>query len=245
MSQTIPATLLGTVPQLVRLTAEASKILKAVDPGNTVMSPAAYSAGFLNLELEQGLASYVDVIGYHVYETPPERTGIDLANVRLVMAANGASAIPLWDTEGASGTTATAVKLAPEYLARKFLTDLAFGSWHFDWYTWGPATPFCVGTEMSNHSTSAAGKAYGYLQGWLSGATLNEATIDSATNWQVGLTLTNGDRGLVVWNPKKTATLTLPAGFGLYDEDDLYGNETPASGSSVEVGESPVLLRGH
>ena len=171
---------------------------------NTVMSPAAYSAGFLNLELEQGLASYVDVIAYHDYETPPERTGITLSNVRLVMAANGASAIPLWDTEGASGTTKTSVKLAAEYLARKFLTDLMFGAWHFDWYTWGPATPFCVGTEMSNHSTSAAGKAYGYLQGWLSGATLNAATIDPANNWEVGLTLTNGDRGVVVWNPKKT-----------------------------------------
>jgi hypothetical protein len=240
-----PTYFIGTVPQLVDLTVEASKILKAVDPQNTVMSPAAYSEGYLDLLLGQGIAPYVDVIGFHLYETPPEQTGIGLANVRLVMAAHGVSSIPLWDTEGASGNTKTSPKKAPAYIVRKFLTDLAFGSGRFDWYTWGTATDFCVGTESKNHSTSAAGKAYGYLHAWLTGANLNQAAVDSANNWQIGLALANGDKGLIVWNPTKTSQFTLPKGFQLFEEDDIFGGTHAVTGQTVQVGEFPVLLRGH
>jgi hypothetical protein len=240
-----PTYFIGTVPQLATLTAEASKVLKAVDPGITVMSPAAYSAGYLDALLGQGIAPYIDVLGFHVYDTPPEATGIQLANVRLVMAAHGISTMPLWDTEGASGGTKTGAKKAPEYIVRKFLTDLGFGSVRYDWYTWGPATDFCVGTESNDHLTSAVGKAYGYLHAWLTGATLNQASIDASNNWQIGLSLANGDKGLIVWNPKNTSQFPVPAGFQLFEEDDIYGGTHPVSGDTVQVGESPVLLRGH
>ena len=103
--------------------------------------------GYLNVLLATGIGSEVDVIGYHAYATPPEDTGRQLANVRLVMAAHGLSSKPLWETEGASGDTTTSSTLAPEYMVRKFLVDLAFGSGRFDWYTWGPATAFCRNRE--------------------------------------------------------------------------------------------------
>lgn len=235
----------GTVAQLAQLTQAASAALKAVDPGITVISAPAYSAGYLDLLLGTGIGSSVDVIGYHVYDTPPEDTGRQLANVRLVTAARGVSDKPLWDTEGASGDTTTAETLAPAYLTRKFLTDLAFGSGRYDWYTWGPATNFCVGTELNDRSTSTAGQAYGYLNGWLAGATLTSASIDPVQDWQIYLALTNGDQGIIVWNPVATTQFTVPVGFNLYEEDDIYGNVTPVSGSTVSVGEDPVLLRGH
>ena len=52
------------------------------------------------------------------------------------MAEDGAAAIPLWDTEGASGDTSVPEDLAAAYLVRKYLVDLAFGSIRYDWYAW-------------------------------------------------------------------------------------------------------------
>jgi hypothetical protein len=190
----------GTVAELAQLTAEAYTILKAVDPGNTVLSPAAYAPGYLDQLLQAGIASYVDIIAYHFYETPPEATAAANANVRMVMAAHGVGAIPLWDTEGASGDTTVPEDLAAAYLVRKYLVDLAFGSIRFDWYAWGKATTFCVGTEENDPRVlTEAGRAFGILLSWLQGASLTSASIDASGTWQIGLS----------WSPG--ASLTAPS----------------------------------
>jgi uncharacterized protein (TIGR03437 family) len=233
----------GTVAQLVELTREAYKILKAADPKNTVISPAAYSAGYLDSFLAAGAAPHVDVIGHHFYTTPPEDTGVLIANVRLVLAKYGLSAMPLWDTEGASGDTTTPSDLAAAYMVRKYLTDLAFGSGRYDWYTWGPATDFCVGTEQTDpRSLTKAGQAYRYLFDWLLGASLTQATIDSSGTWQVGLTLATGDQGLIVWNPNQNQPFTIPADINARTIRDIFGKVEPVQGSQVAVTNSPVLL---
>jgi len=116
--------------ELAQLTAEAYRILKAVDPANTVFSPAVYAPGYPDQLLQLGMASNVDMIAYHLYTPPPEATAAAIANVRLVMAEHGVGAVPLWDTEGASGDTTVPEDLAAAYLVRKYLVDLAFGSVH-------------------------------------------------------------------------------------------------------------------
>ena len=50
----------GTVAELAEPTAEAYSILKAVDPGNTVVSPAAYRPGYLDQLLQAGVGANVD-----------------------------------------------------------------------------------------------------------------------------------------------------------------------------------------
>ena len=235
----------GSVADLVALTREAQKVLKAVDPANTVILSPPYSAGFLDLLLANGAGQYVDVIGYHAYSTPPEDTGRQLADVRLVMAAHGLSAKPLWETEGASGDLTTSDTDAPAYLTRKFLTDLAFGAGRFDWYTWGPATPFCVATTLPDRTLSPAGKAYGYVQAWLNGSILNDATIDSSGNWQIGLTLADGNEGLIVWNPAGNFRFVIPDSIQVFEKEDIFGNTVPWSGKKVIVSGAPLLLVGH
>ena len=104
--------------QLVALTQEAYKILKAVDPGNTVVSPCPftnpdyfpYSLPYLDQLLAAGVGNYVDMLAYHVYtftDPPESRRPRTSPNVRLVMAKYGLAKMPLWDTEGASGDTTT------------------------------------------------------------------------------------------------------------------------------------------
>ena len=89
------------------------------------------------------------------------------------------------------------------------------------------------------------GVAYGYVHGWLSGASLSQAVIDGAGNWQIWLTLANGDQGLIVWNPNATVQFSIPGSIQVFEVDDIYGGTKPFSGNSIQVGESPVLLVGH
>ena len=257
----------GSVAELAKLTTLAYGILKAVDPGNIVLSPAAYEPGYLDQLLEAGIASNVDMIAFHFYETPPESTAAAISNVRLVMAAHGVSAIPLWDTEGASGDNTVPEDLAAAYLVRKYLVDLAFGSVRFDWYAWGKATTFCVGTEENDPRVlTKAGRAFGILLNWLREASLTGASIDASGTWQIALTWTGRaarsagaavdpfgtpqiglsrvgiSHGLIVWNPSGTAQFAIPGSFHDVSQYDIFGNVTPVAGASVIVGDSPVLL---
>jgi uncharacterized protein (TIGR03437 family) len=233
----------GTVAQLVQLTQEAYQILKAVDPQNTVISPAAYSAGYLDTLLAAGAGPYVDVIGHHFYTTPPEATGPLIANVRLVMNKYGIGAKPLWDTEGASGDTATPPEQAAAYMVRKYLTDMAYGSGRYDWYTWGRATSFCVGTEQTDpRALTEAGQAYRYLFDWLLGATLTQATVDQSGTWEIGLTLATGDAAAIVWNPSQTVQFTIPSTIRARTVRDIFGGSTAVQGTTITVTDSPVLL---
>jgi hypothetical protein len=255
----------GTVAELAELTAEAYSILKSVDPGNTVLSPAAYEPGYLDQLLQAGIGSNVDMIAFHFYQTPPEATAAAIFNVRLTMAKDGAAAIPLWDTEGASGDSTVAEDLAAAYLVRKYLVDLAFGSIRFDWYAWGKATTFCVGTEENDPRVlTEAGRAFGVLLNWLQGAALTSASIDASGTWQIGLNwphgaftsasddapgirpigplLPGGNHGLILWNPTATVQFALPGALDLVSQYDIFGNATPIGGTTVTIGNSPVLF---
>ncbi|HLY16538.1 MAG TPA: carbohydrate binding domain-containing protein [Bryobacteraceae bacterium] len=233
----------GTVAQLAQLTQEAYQIIKSVDPNNTVISPAAYSAGYLDTFLATGAGQYADVIGHHFYTTPPEATGAQIANVRLVMNKYGMSSKPLWDTEGASGDTTTPPDQAAAYIVRKYLTDLAYGAARYDWYTWGRATSFCVGAEQNDpRALTEAGQAYRYMFDWLLGASLSGAAMDASGTWQIGLTLATGDAAVIVWNPAGSAQFAIPSAIQARTVRDIFGGATPVTGTSITVTDSPVLV---
>jgi len=221
--------------------------------------------------LQAGIGPNVDMIGYHMYETPPEATAAAISNVRLVMASHGVGSMRLWDTEGASGDTTTPDDLAAAYLVRKYLVDLAFGSIRYDWYAWGKATSFCVGTEENDpRMLTAAGRAFGILVTWLQGAWLTGASIDASGTWQIELSwpqggsLTaeaeddlpvasgarwraarrpGGSHGVIVWNPNSDVAFAIPGSMHAVTQYDIFGNAAPVTGISVKVGSSPVLLK--
>jgi len=236
----------GTVPQLATLTQEAYKILKAVDPGNTVLSPAVGTdPGYLDMLLAAGIGNYIDMVAFHHYTftAPPESAAQTLANVRLLMAKYGLAKMPLWITEGASGDDTTPLDAAPKYIARRVLTELAFGSARFDWYIWDQASHWCVGTVQNDPRVpTPAGRAYGFLYGWLVGSTVTQAVIDAAGNWQIWLTRPDGNQALVVWNPAQTTQLTLPSTFTARSSHDLSGGVHSVSGTTVTVTDSPILF---
>ena len=236
----------GTVQELVSLTQEAYKILKSVDPSNIVVAPVPYTLEYFDTLLAAGVGKYVDVLSYHKYTLalPPEGLAdIFLANLRLIMAKYGVSAVPLWDTEGASADDTTPADVAPKYLARRYLTDLAYGAYGFCWFSWDEANKFTPAfVQTDHHVITSVGRAYAIVYGWLVGSTLTGATIDSAGTWQISLTRPDGTKAMVVWNPNKTTQFLLPGNFVSASSHDISGGVKSTSGSSVTVTDSPVLL---
>jgi uncharacterized protein (TIGR03437 family) len=239
----------GTVPQLVELTKEAYTILKSVDSDNTVVAPVPYDAGYLDQLLQNGLAPFIDVVAFHIYtyEQPPEQVvGPAISNVHFVMAKNGVSAMPFWDTEGASGDTTTTEDQGAAYLVRRYLVDLAYGSARYNWYTWSKGSTFCAATEESDpRQLTKAGFAFRVLQNWLYGASLTSVNIDPAGTWQMGLTLSDGSSGLIVWNPSATAQFTIPGAVHASTARDIFGGSTAVSGSTITANAFPLLLSGY
>lgn len=235
----------GTVAELATLTKEASQILKAIDPGNTVVSPAPYVAGYLDQLLTAGIGPYVDMLAFHIYTyaTLPETAGTSLAGVRLVMAKHGVGTTPLWDTEGASGDNTTSDTVSANYVVRRYLVDLAYGSVRFDYYAWGRASKFCPAMESTDPRTlTTTAKAYRYLYGWLQGASLTQVIVDAAGNWQLWFNWPGGRTGVIVWNPTQTTQLALPSSFAARSAHDLWGGVQPVSSSTVNVTGSPVFF---
>lgn len=233
----------GSVAQIAALTKAASDALKAVDPDAKLITAPPYSAGYLDQYLATGAARYADIIGYHAYATPPEEAARQLANVRLVLAKRLLTAKPLWDTEGGSGNSATPPEIARTYMARKFLTDLAFGAAHFGWYGWGPATPYAVGTTQDDPRVpTPAAKAFGVVRGWLLGASLTSVRIDKAGSWRLAFDLPGGGKGIVLWNPDKTARYSVPTAFRGGTLRDLDGAESKLAATALQLTYAPVMI---
>jgi hypothetical protein len=229
------------------LTRLAAQTLKAVDPHIRVIGPSPYSVGYLRQFLDAGAAPFLDVVGYHIYDNPPEDDARILADVRTVMSKAGVGSLPLWITEGATGggqgldeTTAAG------RLARKFLVELMYGSSQFSWYTWGTENAFCLATTRANLiDPTPAGRALGYLQGWLVGAHLRSARIDEAGNWVLKTRDPTGLEAYVVWNPAGPARWAVPSGFQPARVDDLFGNSRTVGGTtSLPVGTEPLHVVG-
>ncbi len=237
----------GTVPQLVQLTQEAYTILKSIDPGNTVVAPVPYAAGYLDQLLQAGIASSIDVIPFHfyTYALAPETIGPSIANVRLVMAKNGVASMPFWDTEGASGDTTVSEQQGAAYIVRRYLVDLAYGSARYDWYTWSKGSTFCAATEENDpRQLTKAGVAFGILQRWLAGASLNGVVIDAAGTWQMSFTLAGGTAAMIVWNPSASVTFSIPSSLQAATALDIFNGSTAVQGSTMPVNGYPLLLSG-
>ena len=233
--------------ELAALTRAARVALRSVDPAARLVLAPAYSPGYLDQYLATGAAKYADIIGYHVYATPPEEAARQLANVRLVTARWGLTAKPLWDTEGGSGDTSTPADAAATYMARKYLVDLMFGASNFGWYGWGPVTPYAVGTvsDTDPRVLTPAAKAFGVVRDWLSGARMAGARVDVNDTWQLSVRLASGANGLILWNPAHSQKITIPENLRGGVIRNLAGTLARLSGPTLVVDYSPVMVANH
>jgi Glycosyl hydrolases family 39 len=195
-----------SIAQLEQLTEVASQQIRANDPAAKVVSASPYSVGYLSDYLAAGMADFVDIIGYHVYNNTPENMLSELSNVRYTLADFGVTK-PLWMTEGGSGDELQPEAATADALLRWSLVSTASGLERSFWYTWGPG--FNISGASINLDTwvpNAAFNALADLQKRVAGRTLTKVTADTATGrWVMEFTNAQGNVLTASWTNGGTA----------------------------------------
>lgn len=243
----------GTVDKMLELSREAYRILKEVDPGVTVISPAAAHSGNTGLSwleeyLSKGGGAYADIIGYHFYvkPDPPEAMVSAIRQVQDLMAEYGVGDKPLWNTEAGwqKPKPFPSDELAAAYVGRSYILNWAAGVPRFYWYDWDYNPVFSLHmTEEDSTTLKPAAIAYQQMQKWLIGARMTSCESNSRETWICQLTREGGYKAWIVWNPKYQLPFKMPDRWGVRQIRNLAGDRRRnLSGDWIEIGQSPLLL---
>ena len=238
----------GSPGQMVQMAKEAYTILKQIDPGCTIVSPAPEELkglAFFQQYLAAGGGKYADVIGYHFYvnNDPPEAMVPFIQQARTIMTRNGLGDKPLWDTEaGWLSPPALLPDIAAGYVARAEILNWAAGVSRFYWFAW-EAKP--VKIELIQHdftNLTPAGQAFGTIQKWLSGKVLYRCDSSKDDTW-VCEVRDQGRSSHIVWNASHTTMFQIPAAWRVQSMNTLAGQQLPVTGPSIQMGQQPVWLQ--
>ncbi len=215
----------GTPQQLADLTQAAKKIIRSTDPTATVVS--ASSTVRLTASYEKFFPAYlkalkkdswpVDVFSVHLYPdgqgTPATRAGY-IAQVQADLAAAGAPARPLWDTEinyGFSGPgdipgVVIDGDTAAAYVSQTYLDDLRLNVARAYWYSY-TLTPYVRGGVQLMAGTAGT-NAYATTYNWVAGGDVNCVTgaVNTCT------VVKNGVPATIAWASTGSGPFTVPAG---------------------------------
>jgi hypothetical protein len=236
----------GTMDQMVALTKEASAIIHSVDPKALVVSPsvtATYGTPWLADFLKKGVGQYVDVIGYHFYITPkmPEDLPAFIQTVRQILADNGLSNKPLWDTETGwlQPSHFDSDEIAAGILARAYILVWASGVQRFYWYAWDNRH-VTVQTTKEDHTVTPAGYAYKVVMEWLAGAQMDGCSENAGT-WTCRLNR-SGKKEWIVWSPQGNRKFDLPKEWGVKTVTPLL-HDAHSSSPTIQISPIPTLLK--
>jgi Glycosyl hydrolases family 39 len=239
----------GTPEQMLQLTREAYRILKDVDPSNTVVSPSATGYGgvpWLDRFLQLGGGKYVDVIGYHFYvEKPPEATLELIAKVKTVMSRHGLEGKPLWDTElgWARPKPFPSEQEAAAYVARAYILHWAAGVKRLYWYAWDQQVFALQMVGTDSKSLKPAAFAYAEIENWLVGARIISCESDSQGTWICQIARDGGYRAWILWNADRNMNFSIPGDWKAQDFRDLSGVKSGLKGeNTLAISASPILV---
>ena len=238
----------GDTPTLVAMASDAYKIIKSVDPSAIILSPSVAGlppgeSTFLNDYFSHGGGSVTDVVSFHAHKVDannPDTVANFVTTVKAVLAQQGLSGKPLWNTEGGWSPTDTNFAADPRsagYVAREFFILHSNGVARFYWYSWNSKLGW--GTMWTPSGTNSAGVAYGQVYNWLVGAVMDTCVEATDSTWTCGLTRPGGFQGLIVWNSAGTKSYQPASGYKQYL--DLSGGKNPINGP-VSIGYNPILL---
>jgi hypothetical protein len=188
----------------------------------------------------------IDVVAFHAYPgigMNPEEIQGSVYQLQAAMNRNGVGPLPIWDTESSwrNNTNLPAASDQASWLARHFLLEESIGIQRTFWYAYDAPTWGTLWTSTSG--LDLAGEAYGQVEKWLTGATINQpcaAVPANQTTFVCSYTRPNGYVAQAVWNTAGAASYAVPSQFVQYH--DLTGAVTPVSGGMVEISTSPILL---
>ena len=245
----------GDIQTLAGLSQRAYTIIKSIDPNAVVLTPAAVAAPsnfatWLSSYLAAGGADAADIIAFHGYlpatAPAPENVKDEVDSISSALSRIGQAGKPIWDTEASWGTTDSLPDLDAQaaYVARAYILRWSLGVQRFYWYAWNSPLWGALWDAPSN-SILKPGIAFGETYKWLVGATLTgPCSVASDLTWTCLLSRPGGYSAEIIWNTATTGTSTRP--FAVEDRfaqyRDLDGNIASISGSTVPIGNKPILL---
>lgn len=258
----IPGFYSGTTEALAKLTCEAGKILKEVDPQNILVSPSIVGTG-KHLEwhtklLENGITDCVDAIGHHFYvpKTQPEAMIEDIRNVRRVLQKNGAHHLPLWNTEAGwwientDGTPETGIDKtwkrvsaidSAGIIARALIIGRSAGLERYFLYAWDNKGMGFIepSTQALKPAASAIGDVAQWLRDWNLGSCRPQKEI-----WVCELVSNSGQRAWIVWTEIGSSKWIPPINLSEWWAVEAgKGYLQPKKGSgAIYVTDHPILV---
>lgn len=235
----------GDGEAMVRLAQHAYRIIHAMQPQATVLSPAPAGdsgAGWFSAYLADGGAQSFDALAFHGYwNTRAEEIGQVIARYRGLLMQAGAWPRPIWDTEGSWGCCGDTLNEAQQaaFLAKYFLLQWSEGVARFVWYAydggkWG-------GLWSAAGGLNASGAAFREVEAWMAGAAMPQpCAADARGTWSCKLDRGEGKQAIAVWN--STHTENFPAAAEYTHYRDLSGRVFPVMKGQVPVGNAPVLI---
>jgi hypothetical protein len=191
----------------------------------------------------------VDVIAFHFYvnphSLPPEEMLPIIRHVQEVLAQNGASNKPIWNTETGwlEPGKFDSEELAAAFLARALILSWAAGVQRFYWYAWDNQHTTIITFNESTRSITPAGSAYGIVQRWLVGTKMDSCTSAADATWTCQLNRSDR-KEWIVWNTKGNRKFDVPRAWRVANTTRLLQDSHPLKEVSVDIGPIPVLFTG-
>ena len=228
---------------MATLSAHAAAAVHAHDAQAKIVAPAL-DAGGLSQFLAAGGASSVDILAgsLDLAGQAPEAATAQIAALRAALGTSAAQTKPLWNDQPAWTLPAGGLSADDQaaYAARSLLVNASYGISRLAWYAWDEDAATALRLTDSNGQATEAALAYGVVEGWLNGATINGCSANAEQLWSCQI-VRGGQPAWILWSAAGTIQTS---SLGMATMTDLQGNEQATDGSGfVAVGGSPILLQ--
>lgn len=256
----------GSAAKMVELARVAYTTIKEIDPAATVVSPSVTSEGNglrrLEAYLKRGGGRWADVIGFHYYETPPEKTIGVTTGLRTLLNTYGLSSKPIWNTEMGYQFMRIDLGIVPTaapkghwqdihdywtgagYVARALILAAANGIDRVYWFNWDgePPHPTMGLAGFAGRNPTLMTMTYKTVYDWLVGSSVKDCNRASNGVWSC--TIDQGARkGRLVWAEKGSAVWN-PVSFPAAAYEHVGRADTAVvPGQSIVVTTLPILVK--
>ena len=255
----------GSIEKMVEMSKVAYQTLKQIDPNIAVVSPGAILSNdsWLNASgldwydkfFAAGGGQYIDVVGPHLYmyDKLPEDRVAPIQSLRQLMSKYGIANKRIWDTENGYANLpdrpAYTQSELQGFATRPYIINWATGVSRFFWFAWDIDRNYnklwVFMTQDDYKTLTPAGIAFGEVQKWLVGATMQGCSVDVNQTWICQISRSGLPLSRVVWNPRPGSGInfSIPSSWQVKNIRTLDRQSiTPPLSGTILVNQAPRFL---